>query len=540
MKKIHTLIILLMTLQVIAQPPSGSWDLVWEDNFDGNHLDSEKWKMGAHWLGIGGSHYFANSGKSVIVKNGLLTLRGEKRTETFAGIRKAYASAEITTFKQFKQKYGYFEARIKYDAVKGSWPAFWMMPNRGVKQAGPWYADARSYIKFDVNSLNTTVTSAKFKVKVMPQTEVSGDHNVSVHKIIDNATWTENTITWNNKPMNDAAFLKHFMGAVGGNRINQIVVGEYLEVDVTDYINAQISRNKQFAGFALMSQFMYQRRVEFGSKENSDINNRPVLEIDGTKIYPSDDATVNIVQSDMVFGSKPRLHTCDRWAKDVAKTDNGGMEMDIMESLGVWGENKTQHALHWDNYGADHKYRGSGQMTVTPTSDGFHTYGMEWSEGEMKFYIDGKHTWTHTDSRVSNVESYMLLSHQLGGWNGSGNTPIANGGLPADMVIDYVKVYKNKATAGIDSFDALGRSLTIAPNPIKNENLSFKLKKYTTSGNIAVKITDILGRILYSSSNVQNSNGEMNIPLERINLKKGMYILKVKGDNLVLAKKFIY
>ncbi len=539
MKKIYTLIVLLMTLQVVAQTPSGNWDLVWEDNFDGNHLDSEKWKMGGHWLGIGNSHVFANSGKSIIVKDGFLTLRGEKRTETYAGITKPYASAEISTFKLFKQKYGYFEARIKYDAVKGVWPAFWMMPDRGVPQPGPWYADARSYIKFDINNQNTAITSAIFKVKVMPQTEVDADHSVTIHKIIDNATWTEENITWNNKPMNDAAFFKQFMGAVGGNRINQIIVGEYLEVDVTDYINAQISGSKQFAGFALMTQFMKNKRVEFGSKENGGVTNRPVLVIDGANIYPSDDAMVRITDPTKGFGAQERLHVCDRWAK-TSKTDDGGMEMDIMESLGVWGENTIQHALHWDNYGAEHKYKDSGKRAFTPTSDGFHTYGMEWADGELKFYIDGELTWTHTNARVSTVESFILLSHQLGGWGGSGNTPVLDGDLPADMIVDYVKVYKNSATAGIDSFDALGRSLSIAPNPIKNGNLAFQLKEYTASGNIAVKITDILGRVLYSSSIVQNSNGEMNVSLERINLKKGMYILKVKGDNLVLAKKFIY
>ena len=539
MKKIYTLILLLMTVYSYAQTPAGSWNLVWEDNFDGNYLDSEKWKMGVHWLGIGGSHVFANSGESVIVENGFLTLRGEKRTETYAGIEKNYASAEISTFKQFKQKYGYFEARIKYDAIKGVWPAFWMMPDRGVPQPGPWYADARSYIKFDINNQNTAITSAIFKVKVMPQTEVNGDHNVSVHKIIDNSTWTEENITWNNKPMNDAAFLKQFMGTTEASLINQIVVGEYLEVDVTDYINTQISGSKQFAGFALMTQFMKQKRVEFGSKENGGEINRPVLVIDGTNIYPSDDAMVRITDPTKGFGAQERLHVCDRWA-NTSKTDNGGMEMDIMESLGVWGDNAFQHALHWDNYGADHKTVSSGKIFGTPTSDGFHTYGLEWSDGEMKFYIDGEETWKHTNARVSDVESYLILSHQLGGWSGSGNIPVSNGGLPADMVIDYVRVYSNDGTAGIDSFDALGRSLSIAPNPIKNGNLAFKLKDYTVSGNIAVKITDILGRVIYTSSNVQNSNGEMNIQLEKINLKKGMYILKVKGDNLILAKKFIY
>jgi beta-glucanase (GH16 family) len=515
------------------------WTLVWEDNFNENYLDSEKWKMGTHWLGIGGNLLFANSGESVIVENGHLTLRGEKRTETFAGITKEYASAEISTFQQFKQKYGYFEARIKYDAVKGAWPAFWMMPDRGVKQGGFWHADARSFVKFDINNQNAVISSAKLKLKVLPTTEITENQNVSIHKIIDNSSWSEENVTWSNQPICDAAFLKQFIGTTNPQLLNQIIVGEYIEIDVTNYINNQIDSNKQFAGFAMMDRFMKEKRVEFGSRENSDINNRPVLEIDGTLIYPSDDATVVITEPSANFGKLPNLYICEKW-DSTSKTDNSGMEMDIMESLGIWGENKTQHALHWDNYGTDHKYIGSGQIEITPTTDGFHTYGMEWNEGEMKFYIDGKHTWTHTNQRVSTVESYIILSLQLGGWNGSGNTPVDDSGLPADMVIDYVKVYSNDETAAVESFDAMGRTLSIAPNPIRNGNLVFKIKDYSESGSIVVSITDALGRVLYSSFKAQNFDGEMNISLNRINLKRGIYILKVKGDNLVLAKKFIY
>ena len=539
MKKTFTLIILLATLHLFSQTPPGNWDLVWEDNFDGNYLDSNKWKMGLHWMGIGGSHFFANSGKSIIVENGLLTIRAEKRNEIFAGISKDYASAEISTFKQFKQKYGYLEAKIKYDAVTGVWPAFWMMPDRGVTQTGFWHADAKSYIKFDLNNITTPVASAVFKVKILPQTEENGDYSISVHKIIDNTSWTETNINWTNKPDNDAAFLKQFMGTTNPNLVNQITIGEYIEVDVTNYINDQISKNKQFAGFALMDQFMRENRVEFGSKENPDINNRPILVVDNSNIYPTDDAVVVITNPNNGFGYAERLYICDKWA-NTSKTDDGGMEMDIMESLGVWGENKVQHALHWDNYGADHKSVSSGRLTIQPTSDGFHTYGMEWSEGKMKFYIDGVFKWSYNNSRVSSVESYLILSHQLGGWNGSGNTSILDSDLPADMIIDYVKVYKS-GTLAVDSFlNEKSQNLIIIPNPVKEGNLVFRLKTISSIENIEISITDELGRILYRSSNLVNNNGEMNIQLDKMNLKNGLYFLRVRGIGLSISKKFIY
>ena len=99
----------------------------------------------------------------------------------------------------------------------------------------------------------------------------------------------------------------------------------------------------------------------------------------------------------------------------------------------------TQHALHWDYYGKGHPM-AHHQVSLAPTSDGYHVYGMYWEPGRITFYIDGKETWKYENERVGSVASYILLSHQLGGW--SGNSDIDDARFPATMYVDYVYAWE--------------------------------------------------------------------------------------------------
>src|SRR5205814_987997 len=62
--------------------------------------------------------------RQVSVANGFCTISAVRRS-TPSG--RAYASAAISTYGTFSQKYGTFEARIRYPKGAGVWPAFWML-----------------------------------------------------------------------------------------------------------------------------------------------------------------------------------------------------------------------------------------------------------------------------------------------------------------------------------------------------------------------------------------------------------------------------
>jgi beta-glucanase (GH16 family) len=50
----------------------------------------------------------------------------------------AYAAGFLEGYGKWVQRYGYFEARMKLPTAPGLWPAFWMMPDRGVDVGPQW------------------------------------------------------------------------------------------------------------------------------------------------------------------------------------------------------------------------------------------------------------------------------------------------------------------------------------------------------------------------------------------------------------------
>ena len=435
-----------------SPPVAGNWTLTFFDDFNGTALDPKKWRQGKHHLDLAGQA--GNSGKHATVKNGSLQLLAEKKPITFAGEKFQYSTGEISTFKKFRQRYGYFEARIKYDAIVGVWPAFWLMPNRSSdnSESRTSYSDndrtplndfeahkRQSFLRFPTKAISSPVSSAILNIRVKKINNERTLSNVSIHKVLSD-NWDENTINWTNRPEFDPLWFAQFTRPADGSGglVKQLWPGKVLTVDVTDYINERIAANGD-AGFALIDSFSRENHITFGSREAENANDRPRLVIDGSDYFPSGDAYVNGgANASSNFGSESELGVEDAW-EITSKIDAGGMEFDIMETVGAWGEDAVQHALHWENYKSDHPKKETGPLDMTPTDDGYHTYGMYWKEGYVQFYIDGEATMSWKSSRVGSIESYIILSHQMGGWGVNRN--IAADFSSALMSVDYVRVW---------------------------------------------------------------------------------------------------
>ncbi len=118
-----------------------------------------------------------------------------------------------------------------------------------------------------------------------------------------------------------------------------------------------------------------------------------------------------------------------------------GVEIDIMENFTRDGV--ISHNIHWNGYGKNHKHKGSGKRTVTPTKDGFHTFGLDWAKDGYTFYVDGKVSW-RVDGPVSAVEQFILVSTECRGYRKHADKPSAllkKENLPDAFVVDYVRVY---------------------------------------------------------------------------------------------------
>lgn len=133
---IATCIVGLPTL-LVANPPSNydGWELVFNDEFEGNSLDKSKWNPTYNW-GHTHNHQAYCVEENVFVENGLLRIKGEAKRHPSAPATCSnggntysldYTSGAIDTQNKFKVKYGYIEGRFKMPKQLGTWPAFWTL-----------------------------------------------------------------------------------------------------------------------------------------------------------------------------------------------------------------------------------------------------------------------------------------------------------------------------------------------------------------------------------------------------------------------------
>ena len=135
-----------------------------------------------------------------------------------------------------------------------------------------------------------------------------------------------------------------------------------------------------------------------------------------------------------------------QWGKSANRTStkDGGMEFDIMETLSIWGPYRHDFGMHWDGYMKYHKSNGMFNAYVQPDKDGFITVGMLWTPGVVVMYDNGKENARWESPRVANTQEYILLTALTGGWE---SEPMDDAQLPADLVIDYIRVWQRKDLA---------------------------------------------------------------------------------------------
>lgn len=426
-----TLGLLLLPISLLASPPiDGTWQLEFEDDFDGATLDGTKWRMGTHSGGIVGTG--ANNPDNLSLSGGKLLITATDTAHSFSGTDYDYSTSEISTFFNFSQLYGYAETRIKYPAVAGLWPAFWMMPDRGTYGTEEYYR--RSFLKFDLSGSGiTTVSSVHLEMTV---SSVVGDEisNLIAFEVGDDS-WSESTLTWNNSPVWNPQWIEKKFDVSASS-------GDVISFDLTDFVTLEVVGD-QVVSLALADTFMSDNYMVFHSSESSTVSYRPRLVVDGVTFYPTDDAYVQWgADADSNYGSGTKLIIKDSRG-NTATTFNDGMEVDIMETLGFWGE-EISHVLHWDGYGASHQSQAWSDISLSTTSDGYHTYGVYWAPGVFEFYVDGVQTGTWSDDRVMSVPAFFILSLQLGGWvtdNAVGPQVVGQ-----VMEVDYMRVWSGEKT----------------------------------------------------------------------------------------------
>lgn len=112
-----------------ATAGSGSYVLVWSDEFNGTAIDLNNWTFDIGWgqngWGNAELQYYTDRPQNARVENGTLVI--EAHQERFRA--QEYTSARLKTQGLHEWTYGRFEARIKVPYGQGIWPAFWTLGN---------------------------------------------------------------------------------------------------------------------------------------------------------------------------------------------------------------------------------------------------------------------------------------------------------------------------------------------------------------------------------------------------------------------------
>ncbi|WP_248621524.1 family 16 glycosylhydrolase [Enterococcus cecorum] len=118
--------------------------LVFEDNFDGDNLDSTKWNNWCVDLKQPGLFRYDNSPEVILhpdnvrVAEGTLQLIASKEETDFNGKVSQYRCGTVQTRNKFEGTYGYVTAKVLIPDVAGSNPAIWMMPQMDESNNWMW------------------------------------------------------------------------------------------------------------------------------------------------------------------------------------------------------------------------------------------------------------------------------------------------------------------------------------------------------------------------------------------------------------------
>jgi beta-glucanase (GH16 family) len=206
-----TLLCLFHAIVVFGQ---GQWQLVWQDEFDGNSLDTTKWSFEVDCWGGGNAELqcYTARPQNTFVQNGVLTLKAiqERYTGTQTGCTRAdgctntkdYTSSRIRTVYDPKGSwlYGRMEMSAKLPDAKHLWPAFWMLPTD--YKYGSWAASGEIDIMEYRGQVKNKVEGTLHFGGVWPNNVYQGSGPITFPNDLSTAfhvyavEWEKNEVRW--------------------------------------------------------------------------------------------------------------------------------------------------------------------------------------------------------------------------------------------------------------------------------------------------------------------------------------------------------
>ncbi|MAU12207.1 MAG: hypothetical protein CL607_20465 [Anaerolineaceae bacterium] len=129
------------------------WELVWQDEFSGDVIDSIKWGYDTGGNGFGNNElqYYSDRPDNSYVEDGHLVIVAQEERYRL----RDYTSAKLWTPATMSLRYGRIDIRAQLPQGQGIWPAFWMLPAQN--RYGGWPSSGEIDIMELVGHLPATV-----------------------------------------------------------------------------------------------------------------------------------------------------------------------------------------------------------------------------------------------------------------------------------------------------------------------------------------------------------------------------------------------
>jgi beta-glucanase (GH16 family) len=137
-------------------------------------------------------------------------------------------------------------------------------------------------------------------------------------------------------------------------------------------------------------------------------------------------------------------------------------ELDVFEVLGHQPDviYSSVHGGYGSTWATDIRAN-----TAADTSNGFHTYGVDWEPDTTSFYLDGVLLSSAATPDSMDTPMFMLLNLAVGNTGSWPGAPDNTTTFPATMHIDYVRAYATAATRDASGAAAIAPATTLGQGP---------------------------------------------------------------------------
>jgi hypothetical protein len=175
-------------------------------------------------------------------------------------------------------------------------------------EAAGW--NRHSYLKFDLSSIGSSITSAR--LRLFGSVDTSEQVAVAAYGV-SNTSWSESTLTWNNKP------------AAGTSALATVTVSgsadAWFEWDVTAYVKAEKAAGRNVVTLALIAPSTNSTPPSFDSREAS---NGPQLAVNASGTEPPQPPANQPPSITTAAAASPSPVTTTSTTLSVAASDDGG------------------------------------------------------------------------------------------------------------------------------------------------------------------------------------------------------------------------